>query len=65
MEFLSRVGIAPVEPRNANIVDMEGASASNPFGYRYVDRMNSRSIDKINRLFKKDFDIFGYGCVAS
>jgi len=64
-EFLSRVGVAPMEPRNANVVNLEGASASNPFGYRYLDRMNSRSIDRINRLFERDFDIFGYERVAT
>lgn len=57
--FLSHVGIEPMAPVNANVVDLEG-SANNPFGYRYVDRMNSQSIKKINRIFVQDFDLFGY-----
>jgi len=65
LEFLSRVGIAPMDPGNANVRDLEGASASNPFGYRYLERMNSQSIHKINRLFEKDFELFGYERIAS
>lgn len=59
-DFLARVGIEQVEAANANVADLVGASATNPYGYRYADRMNSRSIDKINELFAKDFDLFGY-----
>jgi hypothetical protein len=29
---------------------------------RYVDRMNRRSIDKVNELFARDFELFGYDC---
>jgi hypothetical protein len=58
--FLSKVGIASVEQVNANVVEMQGDSKVNPFGYRYVNRMNSRSIGRINALFKDDFEIFGY-----
>jgi hypothetical protein len=59
-EFLLRVGIGHVQLVNQNVVDLTGGSASNPFGYRYVDRMNAKSIDKINQLFSRDFDLFGY-----
>ncbi len=59
-EFLSRVGIDRLDPVNSNVADLEGSAASNPFGYRYVDRMNAASIGKINRLFAEDFDFFGY-----
>lgn len=31
-----------------------------PHGFRHVQRMNRRSIDKINALFSDDFDLFGY-----
>lgn len=58
--FLCHVGIEPMAPVNANVADLEGSAANNPFGYRYVDRMNSESIKKINRIFKDDFDLFGY-----
>ena len=58
--FLGQVGIAPLPPVNWNVVELEGGAASNPHGYRYVDRMNARSITKINRLFARDFELFGY-----
>jgi hypothetical protein len=63
--FLLRVGIDRIEPRNANVVNLEARSAERPLGYRYLDRMSAKSIDKINRLFEKDFEIFGYQSVAS
>ena len=31
---------------NANVVDLTGNATSNPFGYRYINRMNTRSIQK-------------------
>ncbi len=58
--FLDRVGIEPLPPVNANVVELEGGAPGNPHGYRYVERMHPRSIAKINRLFAKDFEIFGY-----
>ena len=58
--FLDRVGIGPLPPTNCNVVDLEGGAAGNPHGYRYVDRMHARSIDKVNRLFARDFELFGY-----
>jgi hypothetical protein len=58
--ILLRVGIEQVEPVNANVVDLEGSSASNPYRYRYVDRMNGPSIDRINQLFARDFELFEY-----
>ena len=63
--FLTLVDIDASElpTGNANVVDLEGSAASSPFGYRYVDRMNPRSIEKINRLFQRDFEIFGYNQV--
>jgi Sulfotransferase family len=58
--FLSEVGIQLEELVNENVVDLKGDSDANPFGYRYVSRMNTRSKAKINELFAKDFEIFGY-----
>ena len=58
--FLSHVGIDDLPGRNANVVELDGASASNPFGYRYVARMDPRSIGKINYLFERDFELFDY-----
>jgi len=59
-EFAERAGIDLPPPVNSNVVDLEGGSDSNPFGYRYVDRMSAASIDKINHLFAEDFRLFGY-----
>jgi hypothetical protein len=64
-EFCSRAGIDPMEPVNSNVVDLEGAGANNPFRYRYVNRINAASIDKINRLFAEDFNLFGYERIVS
>lgn len=62
--FLSHVEINRLEAVNSNVADLEGSAASNPFGYRYVDRMKPASIDKINRLLAEDFDLFGYEKIA-
>jgi hypothetical protein len=59
-EFLLRVNIDPMQPINANIGGAGGDAAGNPFGYRYVDRMSTSSIGRINRLFERDFDLFNY-----
>ena len=58
--FLSEVGIQESEEVNENVVDLVGASASDPSGYRYVARMNERSKARINELFVRDFELFGY-----
>ncbi len=58
--LMSLVKIDQVSTVNSNVRDLEGGAATNAFGYRYVDRMNARSVDKINRLFELDFDLFGY-----
>lgn len=58
--FISEVGIENVEMSNANISDLQSNAECNPFGYRYVDRMNSASRNRINDLFDRDFALFGY-----
>jgi hypothetical protein len=58
--FLSEVGIQESEEVNENVVDLVGASASDPSGYRYVARMNEQSKGRINELFVRDFELFGY-----
>jgi hypothetical protein len=63
--FLGHVAVDQVQSITANVVEREGGAASNPFGYRYVDRMNGRSIAKINRLFERDFELFGYERLAA
>jgi len=62
--FLDRAGIGPLPVVNANVVELE-AAAANPHGYRYIDRMQARSIAKINRLFARDFELFGYAQLAA
>jgi len=62
--FLERVGIGTLPPVNSNVVELEGGAAANPHGYRYVDRMHARSLGKINRLFERDFELFGYERLA-
>ncbi|MBM2816009.1 MAG: Chondroitin 4-O-sulfotransferase [Ignavibacteria bacterium] len=59
-DFLNRVGIDNVPDGNLHVVDLEGGAKNNLFGYRYIDRMSQRSIEKINRLFEKDFELFNY-----
>jgi hypothetical protein len=60
-QFTSHCGIDDAGAENNNVVDLEGSAASNTHGYRYADRMSAASsIDKINRLFATDFDLFGY-----
>jgi hypothetical protein len=47
-----------LERINANVAG--DLNAVDCYGYRYSARMSRRSIDKINRLFDADFDLFGY-----
>ncbi|MEX2030822.1 MAG: sulfotransferase family 2 domain-containing protein [Anaerolineales bacterium] len=63
-EFLLRVNIDRMQPANANISESGDDAAHSPFGYRYVDRMSARSIEKVNRLFERDFDLFNYARLA-
>jgi hypothetical protein len=58
--FLSQVGIQQLQQVNKNVYDLMGDSCSNPFGYRYVAQINARSRARINELFDKDFELFGY-----
>jgi len=58
--FLNLVNIKKTEKININVIDLKGTAQNNPFGYRYLNNMSKRSIDKINYIFEKDFDLFGY-----
>lgn len=53
-------GLAPPAEVNENVSDRISGSAPAPQGYRHVNRMSRRSIEKINWLFQKDFELFGY-----
>ena len=39
---------------------LEGGAPGNPHGYHYVERMHPRSVAKINDIFARDFELFGY-----
>jgi len=41
--------------KNVNVIPNEGALA-----YKYIDKMSKHSINKINYLFEKDFQLFEY-----
>ncbi|ORV82827.1 hypothetical protein AWC11_23295 [Mycobacterium interjectum] len=53
----ARVGIDVDRRPNANVTADSAVGGSR---YRYVDRMGSTSIGKINALFADDFALFGY-----
>lgn len=58
--FLDKVNITDARRVNSNVVELEGDADSNSHGYRYIGRMSARSTDKINQIFKRDFELFGY-----
>ena len=58
--FLSQVRIAQAAQMNENVVDLVGDAGADPSGYRYVARMNAQSRARINELFARDFELFGY-----
>ena len=56
-QFCREVGIEAPERRNSNVSVAEGGAGAL---YRHIGAMNESSIDKINRLFANDFELFGY-----
>ena len=56
----SEYGIETSIKTNSNVVEIEGDARLNPLGYRYSSRMSRKSIDKINQIFLKDFQLFSY-----
>jgi hypothetical protein len=62
--LLSTLKIHEVNYGNHNVSDVQERGPHNPFGYRYVHLMNTESIKKINKLFAKDFELFGYEQVS-
>ena len=64
-EFCLKVGI-PVQPiLNVNVTASEEPRGSMPLGYKYLSRMSATAIARINDLFRKDFELFGYDMVAA
>lgn len=58
--FRALVKIEQADFSSHNVRDLVVGSLINKFGYRYIDRMAGKSVDKINNLFAKDFEFFGY-----
>jgi len=56
--FCTQVGIDQFDSGNANIV--VDPTKVNDNKYKYINKMNKKSIDKINILFEQDFEFFGY-----
>jgi len=59
-KFTTLADISDAPEINANTVELTTRASSDQTGYRYVDRMGSDSIRKINKLFTDDFDLFNY-----
>lgn len=62
--FCRRVGITPDRRDNANVSDAAPVTAD-PDTPRYLAQMNAATLSRINALFARDFEIFGfrrYGC---
>lgn len=49
---------------NENISELNPASSRQDIGYRYTDRMSRQSIQTINQLFEKDFELFEYPMIG-
>jgi len=56
--FCASVGIDTPQVALANVT--EGEPAPDAGGPKYAGRMSRRSLDRINELFAKDFEYFGY-----
>lgn len=56
--FCRRVGIDSPDRTNRNVSEEAPPPADRP--YRHIDRMSRRSLDRINQLFRDDFDLFHY-----
>jgi len=57
-QFCKQAGLENPGRMNENVrTDVQMATAE---GYRYAERMDRTAIDRINRLFHADFEIFGY-----
>jgi hypothetical protein len=58
--FCTLVGVTPhQQAASANVADLPEAR-DHESGYRYLHLMSGDSIRKVNRLFSRDFELFGY-----
>jgi hypothetical protein len=55
--LLPVLGIAEIDHVNANVREPLRESSGEP---KDVSRMDRASVDKINALFARDFELFGY-----
>ncbi len=53
-------GIVAETHVNANVDTPDAEMAGDEYGYRYLDRMSDRARQRINDLFREDFELFGY-----
>jgi hypothetical protein len=59
--LLTRCGLEGLPRVDANVSEIaEEASGS---GYRHARRLSRRTLDKINVLFRRDFELFGYAMI--
>jgi hypothetical protein len=59
----SMIGIEKPENLKRNVSELGNGETGHNSGYRHLQRMCRRSIDKINDLFRKDFELFHYDIV--
>jgi hypothetical protein len=59
----SMIGIDEPERLSRNVSDLVPQENDSGHGYRYIHLMKRSSIDRINDLFGKDFEMFGYEIV--
>ena len=58
--FLVLMNINNVAVINSNVVELDSNDQNESFGYRYINRMSKKTIEKINRIFNRDFELFNY-----
>jgi hypothetical protein len=63
LTLCSMIGVDSPEKANRNVSGISCEETGIRSGYRHVHQMNRNSIDKINHLFREDFDLFGYSMV--
>ncbi len=56
LNFLGITDSYNMENSNVNLLHNEETA----FGYKYINKMSANSVEKINRLFEKDFNLFNY-----
>lgn len=52
-----------INPSTTDSDNVDVSPITDGQGYKSIHSMSRASIDRINQLFRKDFDLFGYGMV--